>query len=340
MKTIRRIGLTPFAYALLACVALWAMIGLCAKTAFGADPLAWDRTYPVGDSILVPVRWNAACDLRGCAESYRVTWTLRTAPLTDDNKATAPRTNTAVAQTDVVIRETTVTTLRDFALIPSPEVAQPRTVCVSVVSLRRGLASTAQSACRTVEAPDAPPPPVDSIRWDTLGVSVNPKLRDSLGDLTVMTLAAYQYRVRDSTYALDSLPVVRGVARPDTMAAAWLAMRTAALEEVVFPDSSVASRAYTLELGYNAVPCAVTPHRFAENTVVVSIPNNGALSAPRIARYRERCRTGVQLDYPMTTSVRFHAEPVTQWVSDTMSVVPRGEEALARALTPPRSAND
>jgi hypothetical protein len=133
--------------------------------------LAWERSVAnaPGDTILVPVRWEPACDTNGCAESYRITWTVRP----------SGGTNTG-AQTARVVRDTSVARVLDTARVVAPPITQPATVCIYVIAVRRTKPSVASSSCRTIESPDVAPPAVKGIKWDSIGVDTTEALRDSL----------------------------------------------------------------------------------------------------------------------------------------------------------------
>lgn len=277
-----------FAYAILASLAVWGMIAFGASRAFAADPLAWGRTYAVADSLVVPVRWNASCDARGCADSYRVTWTLRgtvdatppasTLPRSGSSRDTTPLPPTAPQE--VVLREVITTLARDSALVSLPEIGMPRHVCVYITAIRRGIPSEVSSSCRTVEAPDKAPPAVDSIRWDSLGIpKLTPPLFDSLIPAVSLLPGAHQYALAsDSAGALwlDSLPLA-----PNAMP----------------------------YVGYAAVACGVVRLR-ADSSPIVVLPLANASNAEQVARYRDRCAASVRRAYGVT-SVRSVADAIT-----------------------------
>lgn len=332
MKSYR---LAPAGWLVLALMVFWAVaLFALVSRASAADPLAWGRTYAVADSLVVPVRWNASCDVRGCADGYRVTWTIKGTvdspqPRTSSGSSsltppsTAPATPTPL---DVVIREVTVTRAVDTARVPLPDIGLPRTVCVYVTAIRRGLSSDVRAACRTVEAPDVAPPPVDSIRWDTLGVSRPFSLGDSLDELTEISFGAYQFRARGDV--IDSIPVARAVTTAREDGITWLTMQTPTHHDVVYPDVSESRTAYHLEVGYQTVACAVTPLRDVPGTLVVAIPAE-MMAADSVVTYRDRCRDGVRLDYPAAT-IRYYAQPTVTSPSDTSVLLPRGGYVVAQ----------
>lgn len=98
------------------------------------------------DSVRVIARWSRPCDLRGCADSYRVMWTV-------GGVAMPTRLRTA-----------TVDTVRP----PMPNYGDSLAVEVAVASVRRGLISPSRSIGTVIRRPDISPPPVDSLRVDTL----------------------------------------------------------------------------------------------------------------------------------------------------------------------------
>lgn len=119
-----------------------------------------------GDSARVIARWSRPCDAKGCADSYRVQWAAG-----------------AIART----RNTPA--LLDTLWVAKPAIGDSLTATVAVTSLRRGLAGPTRTASAVIRNPDAPPPPVDSLRADTLSVYEAAMLdsfpeiavRDSLG---------------------------------------------------------------------------------------------------------------------------------------------------------------
>jgi hypothetical protein len=160
------------------------------RTAEARSALEWERSFVVQDTMLrVPVRWAPSCDANGCADSYRVTWALAPLVTADANG------NAQQAVTATIVRDAVVNAPRDTATVRLPAFGQPRTLCLYVVAVRRGLASDASSACRTIERPDVAPPKVDSIRWDSL---IRPPLASMPFDTASwqVEFGAYAYRDR------------------------------------------------------------------------------------------------------------------------------------------------
>lgn len=108
------------------------------------NPVSLVVEFVQGDSARVIARWSRPCDGKGCADSYRVQWVAG-----------------AIART--TNRPVTVDTLR----VIRPAIGDSLAVSVTVTSLRRGIAGPARTASVVVRNPDAPPPPVDSLRADT-----------------------------------------------------------------------------------------------------------------------------------------------------------------------------
>ena len=108
------------------------------------------------DSITAVASWQPKCDALGCPDSYRITWLV-------NGVAQPSRTATATRDSVRVLR----------APCPSNTIAQ-----VSIVALRRGLPSSGAMISRTIPCLDAAPPPVDSLKIDTLNVfAINGVLR-------------------------------------------------------------------------------------------------------------------------------------------------------------------
>ncbi|MCO4101065.1 MAG: hypothetical protein HEQ38_17060 [Gemmatimonas sp.] len=97
------------------------------------------------DSARVIAAWKRPCDAKGCADSYRVQWTVRDA---------ARLRNTAA--------------LADTLWVPRPAIGDTLVTTVAVTSVRRGIVGATRTATAVVRNPDAPPPAVDSLRTDTL----------------------------------------------------------------------------------------------------------------------------------------------------------------------------
>jgi hypothetical protein len=194
MKTTPHLGsrrLTPAGVIFVLLMLGWAfaLAAIASAESVPANPsLSWERSIAnaPGDTILVPVRWEPACDINGCADSYRITWTVRQASG-----------STTTTQTARVVRDTTIARTQDTASVVAPPILQPATVCVYVVAVRRAKPSEASSSCRTIESPDVAPPPVKGIKWDSIGVDTATALLDSLMPNTL--------RVTPSTLTVDSL---------------------------------------------------------------------------------------------------------------------------------------
>ena len=101
--------------------------------------------YYQTDSARVIARWSRPCDSKGCADTYRVQWKALSITLTED-----------------------LTTQVDTLVLARPAVGDSTVVDVSVTSIRRRLLGPTRTARAIVRNPDAPPPPVDSLRVDTL----------------------------------------------------------------------------------------------------------------------------------------------------------------------------
>lgn len=106
------------------------------------------RSVQVGDSVRVVATWRTPCDARGCADSTRVTWRAGTA---------APLTRTLARTTDTL-------------WLKAPAWGDSLRVAIEVATIRRRLASDVRTASVIVRRLDAPPPPVDSLRVDTLAL--------------------------------------------------------------------------------------------------------------------------------------------------------------------------
>ena len=112
--------------------------------------------YVQTDSARVIATWRRPCDARGCADSYRVQWTA--------GAVSRLRNTGALAETLFVAR---------------PAFGDSLVVTVAVTALRRGLSGVTRTSSATVRNPDAPPPPVDSLRADTLLTAAEAALVDS-----------------------------------------------------------------------------------------------------------------------------------------------------------------
>lgn len=271
----------------------WAFVALAlasCQTAYAEPAVAWERSYAVKDSMVVPVRWAPSCDALGCADAYRVTWTwgdpIATVPTPTvaNGGTTPPRGN---AQNVVppprvatpVLREVTLTTTRDSLRVPLPAVGQPQTVCVSIVAIRRGLASDARRGCRTIEAPDAPPPPVDSIRWDSLGVKRETGLYGGAIDVTTFEIDFGAVGFRDTI--IDGQLRTDSVARHDSIfwaPAAWEGASATDSGLVYIP---------VIDARYR-YPVCFTARDTAEQLVLLVPPDRYAFA--QLAAYVDRCR--------------------------------------------------
>jgi hypothetical protein len=251
------------------------------SAAAGATDPEWGRSYSnvPGDTVFVPVRWKASCDVLGCAESYRVTWTVQQPP------AGAPISN----RDAVVVAERTVAGPADTGRVASPDFGRVLNVCVNIVAVRRGLLSETARACRTVETPDAPPPAVDSIRWDSLKVQTTASIKDSLGAV-VSYFGGYAYRENGT----DSLPVTVDARNAITLPDSGLYFQTCAMRPhqhqavpvVVVPAtvSSTASAAtYVARCGAAARRLTGATPRFWRDSIVF-MPDTTPLPAPQSGR--------------------------------------------------------
>jgi hypothetical protein len=125
----------------------------------------------VGDSARLIARWSRPCDDRGCADAYSVRW-----------NGSIPRFRTDRA---------------DTSTWKMPAAGDSLTVRVDIQSIRRGVSGAVRSATTTLRTPDAPPPPVDSLRVDTLDVQA--ALLDSFPSTTQRILRS-ELGVGDSTF--------------------------------------------------------------------------------------------------------------------------------------------
>lgn len=123
------------------------------------------------------------CDSRGCPDSFKYVWVV----------------NGSVVRT-VTRNEAKDTTFAKLAPCPSSTIVQ-----VTGTAFRRGLPSSGVSSTRTFPCKDAPPPPLDSIKIDTLNVFSTVLRVDSF------PLTWYQVKRADSSYAM-----VHGVFDPKT----------------------------------------------------------------------------------------------------------------------------
>lgn len=101
--------------------------------------------WPQVDSARVIAKWTPACDARGCPDAYQVRWA-------------------AINATRSVTKTVTV----DSFMIKRPAFGDSLMVTTSVNSVRRGVIGSVRTASMWLRNPDAPPPPVDSLKVDTL----------------------------------------------------------------------------------------------------------------------------------------------------------------------------
>ena len=113
--------------------------------AFSAPRLALTQQQ---DSMTAQVSWRTACDLRGCADSTRVTWRIG---------ALAP-----------TVRTTRAT--MDQQRFRAPAYGDSVEVRVSLESFRRKTISAPVVVTMYAKRLDAPPPPPDSVKLDTVRV--------------------------------------------------------------------------------------------------------------------------------------------------------------------------
>lgn len=111
-----------------------------------ATPAVALTASAAGDSVRVVATWRLGCDALGCGDSARVAWEVRGA---------ARRTLVTAAAADTL-------------WIPLPAWRDSAVVVVRVATMRRGLASAMETDTLIVRRPDAPPPPPDSLRLDTI----------------------------------------------------------------------------------------------------------------------------------------------------------------------------
>lgn len=124
-----------------------ALLVLGAGYLYAANPTSPTlRPVQVGDSVRVVATWRNPCDARGCADSTRVTWRAGTAP---------PLTRTLARTADTL-------------WLKAPAWGDSVRVAIEVSTIRRRLVSDLRTASVMVRRLDAPPPPVDSLRVDTL----------------------------------------------------------------------------------------------------------------------------------------------------------------------------
>jgi hypothetical protein len=146
----------------------------------GTPRLLVERVGP--DSARVIARWAAACDAKGCADAYGLTWTAG----------------------GVTVRTMRVVGLTDTVRVLLPAVGDSVGVVVAVTANRRGQMGPTRSAALWVVNRDAPPPGVDSLKVDTTAVVDSfPETAWTLRDVTGANVA-------DGTLSAavgDSLPL-------------------------------------------------------------------------------------------------------------------------------------
>ena len=256
--------------------------------------MRWDRSFsvrPPGDTLAVPVRWSAACDVLGCPDQYRITWAIDYGALPNSDGVVAPSATR-------VLRDTVLTRTADTVRVAMPNIAQPATVCVYVVAVRRGLASDVRSACRTIETPDAAPPAVDSIKWDSLGVlDTYSALKDSLNPGTFHLIASAWSWVT-ITDSASGATRIDSVLVPQT--------RTTANGQLTLnpmrPDAIIQF-------------CAVQAHAF-ERALIVLVPDSPTRTASQANEYVARCRIAAQTRAP-NDSIRFLRAPLS-WTTEVV----------------------
>jgi len=125
-----------------------ALLLLGGAYAYAASPTAPTlRTLQQGDTVRVVAAWRPACDVRGCSDSSRIVWRWGTQTVTRTTRRTA-----------------------DTLWVAAPAWGDSLRVAIEVATIRRRLASDVRTASVIVRRLDAPPPPVDSLRVDTLAL--------------------------------------------------------------------------------------------------------------------------------------------------------------------------
>lgn len=135
---------------------VWLMLAWVAVSAFTSCNKASADEAPAGfvvepykeDSLRVIGRWAKACDARGCADSYTARWTVGTFTKTGTRTVTA-----------------------DTVFVAKPVFGDSVMASLTVSAVRRAVIGAARTATTWLRNPDAPPPPVDSLKVDTLAVS-------------------------------------------------------------------------------------------------------------------------------------------------------------------------
>lgn len=143
--SFRTIGPAFFALVLFAC-----SIPFIARTLFAADAaIALKVEFYQQDSARVIAKWAPGRDAKGQTDSYAVRW--------------------ASGSTQ---RNVTKAVTADTFKIRRPAINDSALVTVAVTGIRRGVPSaSAVTAQVWVKNPDAPPPPVDSLKVDTMYVA-------------------------------------------------------------------------------------------------------------------------------------------------------------------------
>jgi hypothetical protein len=101
--------------------------------------------YLQTDSARAIARWVKPCDGKGCADGYTVKWTAGSAT-----------------------RNVTTTALADTFRVKRPAYGDSLLATVTVTAVRRTNTSPARTANAWIRNPDAAPPPVDSLKVDTI----------------------------------------------------------------------------------------------------------------------------------------------------------------------------
>jgi hypothetical protein len=120
----------------------------CGAAAHAATPAVSLAASTAGDSVRVVATWRLGCDALGCGDSARVAWEVGGTPRRLQMTAAAA----------------------DTLWIPMPAWRDSALVVVRVSTLRRGLVSAPETDTVVVHRADAPPPPPDSVRVDTVAL--------------------------------------------------------------------------------------------------------------------------------------------------------------------------
>lgn len=168
----------------LAALAVLVSIGGAAVAATPANPPApvvgLELSPAPGDSVRVVATYALRCDVRGCADSARVVWSLN----------------------GQAVRTVTTRALADTFRVTAPVWGDSVRVSVAVAAVRRGLVSEARTATYVVRASDAAPPAPDGVRVDTLGV-----LAAELDSFPVITVRDTLGRNAGTVAPGDSMPL-------------------------------------------------------------------------------------------------------------------------------------